>query len=57
MIGHPPEMLFEEVAYLAFHFHWPYSEIGRLPHLERRRWVEEAAALNRRLEDAHGEAY
>ena len=23
MIGHPSEQLFEEVAYIAYHFHWP----------------------------------
>ena len=37
-IGYPPERLFEEIAYVAFHFHWPYHEIMNLDHLERARW-------------------
>jgi hypothetical protein len=44
--------LFEEVAYIAFHFHWSYEQIMRLEHPERRQWVEEIAKINRRLNDA-----
>jgi len=41
----------EEVAYLAYHFHWPLSEILDLDHEERQQWVEEVARINRRLND------
>jgi hypothetical protein len=44
--------LFEEVAYIAYHFHWPYGQIMNLEHLERQRWVEEIAKINKRLNDA-----
>jgi hypothetical protein len=44
--------LFEEVAYIAYHFHWPYGQIMDLEHRERRRWVEEIAKINKRLNDA-----
>jgi hypothetical protein len=44
--------LFEEVAYIAYHFHWPYGQIMNLEHRERRRWVEEIAKINKRLNDA-----
>jgi len=44
--------LFEEVAYIAYHFHWPYGQIMKLEHPERQRWVEEIAKINRRLNDA-----
>ena len=54
-LGYPPEQLFQEVAYLAYHFHWPADEILEMEHQERRRWVEEVASINRRLnEAAHG---
>jgi hypothetical protein len=43
--------LFGEVAYVAYHFHWPYDQIMRLEHHERRRWVSEIAEINRRLND------
>jgi hypothetical protein len=53
--GHPSDALFEEVAYIAYHFHWPYEEIMRLEHPERRRWVGEIARINERLNEAGGE--
>lgn len=58
MIGHPSDALFEEVAYIAYHFHWDRDTILDLTHAERRRWVEEIAAINRRLaEDAEDPAW
>jgi hypothetical protein len=42
------ERLFEEVAYVAYHFHWPLREIVDLEHPLRQRFVEEIAAINRR---------
>lgn len=52
MTGYPLERLYEEVAYIAYHFHWPYAEIMSLDHRERQRWVEEIAKLNRRLSES-----
>lgn len=49
MTRYPLEWLHQEVAYIAYHFHWPYDQIMRLEHHERRRWVEEIAEINRRL--------
>lgn len=51
MIGRPPDQLFEEVAYIAYHFHWDRDTIFDMTHAERRRWVDEIAAINRRLSD------
>ena len=44
-----PQRLFEEVAYIAYHFHWPLGEIVDLEHPLRRRFVEEIIGINRRL--------
>lgn len=52
MTGYPSERLFEEVAYIAYHFHWPRDQILRLEHPERRRWVEEIRRMNEQLADA-----
>jgi len=52
MIGHPSERIFEEVAYVAYHFHWPHHEVMALDHIERRRWVAEIAQINGRLNEA-----
>jgi len=43
--------LFEEVAYIAYHFHWSYGQIMNLEHRERQRWVAEIAKINKRLND------
>ncbi len=51
MMGYPSQRLFEEVAHIAFHFHWPYQEIMALDHRERLRWVAEISRLNTRLND------
>jgi len=45
------DQLFEEVAYLAYHFHWPHEQLMALEHGERRRWVDEVAKINRRLNE------
>ncbi len=49
VLGYPLERLHEEVAYLAYHFHWPHSEIMDLPHTDRCRWVREISAINQRM--------
>lgn len=43
------ERLRTEVAYIAYHFHWPLEAILDLEHEERQQWVEEIAGINRRL--------
>ena len=42
----------EEVAYLAYHFHWPLDQIMDMEHGERQQWVKQVANINRRLNDA-----
>ena len=54
MIGHPSDRVFEEVAYVAYHFHWPHADVMALDHVERRRCVAEIAHLNERLNEAAG---
>ncbi|WP_169735477.1 DUF6760 family protein [Actinokineospora inagensis] len=46
-----PDRLLEEVAYVAYHFHWPREEILDLPHDERARWVREISRINTRIND------
>jgi hypothetical protein len=41
----------EEVAYIAYHFHWPYDDVLSLDHRERQRWVKEIATINERLNE------
>jgi len=45
------EQLFEEIAYVAYHFHWAHEEIVSLEHLRRRAFVREIAKINKRLNE------
>ncbi|HVL04220.1 MAG TPA: DUF6760 family protein [Acidimicrobiales bacterium] len=49
MRTYAPERLYEEVAYVAYHFHWSHDEIMDMDHFERARFVEEIGRINRRL--------
>lgn len=49
ILGYPLRALYEEVAFVAFHFHWPLSEVISLEHADRRRWVQEISAINERI--------
>jgi len=55
VIIYPLDRLYEEVAYIAYHLHWPYEEIMNMDHTERQRWVDEIAAINARLNAVAGE--
>lgn len=48
-MSYPLEKLYQEVAYVAYHFHWPLDEILDMEHKERRVWVEEISNINREI--------
>ena len=41
--------LYEEMAFIAYHFHWSNEELMHLEHRQRRRWCEEISHINRGL--------
>lgn len=43
------DRLYEEITYVAYHLHWSFDAIADLEHPVRRRFVEEIAAINRRI--------
>ena len=45
------DRLLEEIAYVAWHFHWSFEEILDLEHPVRRRFVEEIDHLNQRSQE------
>ncbi len=51
VIGYPLDELYEEIAFVAFHFHWGEQEVMQMEHEERRRWVREISKLNRRVNE------
>lgn len=52
---YPPDRLYEEIAFVAYHFNWSHDELMAMPHLERQRWCEEISRINERInEEAEG---
>jgi hypothetical protein len=54
IVGYPLAQLQEEVAFIAYYFHWPLGRILELEHGDRRRWVEEISGINRKLREELG---
>jgi hypothetical protein len=48
-VTYAADRIHEEVAYVAYHFHWGFDEIE---HPTRRRFVDEIAKLNQRVAEA-----
>ena len=51
MTGYPIERIHEEVAFLAYHFHWDYETIMNMEHRERLTWCEEISKINKKLNE------
>ena len=41
----------EEVAFIAYHFHWPMEQILEMEHSDRRQWAEEISRINDRMNE------
>jgi uncharacterized protein DUF6760 len=49
VVGYPLDDLYEEVAFVAYHFHWPLKDILDLEHGDRQRFIEEISAINKEM--------
>ncbi|MEH2361626.1 DUF6760 family protein [Nostoc sp.] len=49
VISYPSEKLYEEVAFIAYHFHWSQDDILNLEHTTRQQWVTEINKINQKL--------
>jgi hypothetical protein len=49
MSGYPLDRIYEEIAFIAYHFKWSHEEIMNMEHRERRRWCEEISKINDKL--------
>ena len=47
VISYPSSQLYEEVACVAYNFHWQREDILNLEHYERQRWVKEIEKIKR----------
>ena len=56
IVGYPLDSLFEEVAFVAYHFHWDLDAILGLTHGDRQRFIDEISAINRQMNDRPAQA-
>ncbi|MFB2971831.1 DUF6760 family protein [Aerosakkonema sp. BLCC-F183] len=54
VVRYPSERLLEEVAYIAYHFHWSYQQIMTFEHRERQQWVAEVMRINQKFNGEFG---
>ncbi|MEU2834788.1 DUF6760 family protein [Streptomyces lavendulae] len=45
------EDLRSEIAYIAYHFHWPHGELMELDHIQRRDYIRQIAHINKLIAD------
>jgi hypothetical protein len=45
---YPTDAIWQEIAYLAYHLHWPLEDLLDLEHMDRVRMVRAVVALNAR---------
>ena len=55
--GYPLKLLYEEVAFIAYHFHWGAEAILNMEHADRRGWVREISAINERRNREQDEGF
>jgi len=49
MKQYPIDRIYEEVAYIAYYFHWSYSELMQMDHHERQRWCQEISKIIKKI--------
>ena len=49
IVRYPLDRLYQEVAYIAYHFHWGLEEILEMEHKERQVWVREISEINKEI--------
>ena len=45
---YPTDALWQEIAYLAYHLHWPINDLLDLEHMDRVRMVRAVVSMNER---------
>jgi len=53
-MSYPLDNLYQEVAYIAYHFHWDIDKIFDMEHRERAIWIREIAAINEKINTESG---
>lgn len=49
IVSYPLERIYQEVAYIAYHFHWSIDDVLEMEHKERQVWVREISEINKEI--------
>lgn len=49
MTLYPEQSLYQEMAFIAYYFHWSKEEVMKLDHRSRRRWCLEISDIHRKV--------
>ncbi|MEZ4466758.1 MAG: DUF6760 family protein [bacterium] len=52
IVSYPLERIFQEVAYIAYHFHWSLDDILSMEHRERQLWIREISGINKEINES-----
>ena len=53
---YPEDRLYEEIAFIAYYFHWSYEDLMQMDHRERRRSCEEISRINKHVNEGDDHA-
>lgn len=42
-------MLYQEMAFISYYFHWPNKDVMELDHQSRRRWCNEISEIHKSI--------
>lgn len=56
-MARPVAEYYEEMAFIAHHFHWSSESLLTMEHAERRRWCREISAINRELNGSQADMF
>ena len=51
-MSYPLERIFQEVAYIAYHFHWSLEDLLQMEHRERQMWIKEISEINKEINES-----
>ena len=52
VLSYPLEKIYQEVAYIAYHFHWSLDSVLNMEHKERQIWVREISEINKEINES-----
>lgn len=52
VLSYPLDKLYQEVAYIAYHFHWAIDDILNMEHKERQVWIREISEINKEINES-----